>query len=387
MIPRRTIAELRRRLSFFPGLVLLGPRQVGKSTLAREYAKSLPGAVFLDLEKPSDRAQLANPGAFFAAHRDRLIVLDEVQLLPQIFAQLRPEIDEDRRPGRVLLSGSASGPLLKQSAESLAGRVSYLELPPLVVPEVSAHGNPYQAIQKLWLRGGFPQSFTAPDDALSMTWRNDFIGTFLQRDLPELGVRLPVEALLRFWRMCAHLQGEMFNASRLGVTLGVAHTTVNRYLDTLSDVMMLRQLPPYYVNVGKRLVKSPKVYVRDSGIQHALLNIRSVSEMMNHPSIGHSWEGFIVENICQLLPQGANVSFYRTAAGAELDVVVEIGLKKIGIEIKLSSTPSVSKGFWLACEDVGVHEAYVVAPVLNGWPMAGNARVISPLDLPQVLLV
>jgi uncharacterized protein len=379
MFDRKLLAALRRRLALQPAAVLLGPRQVGKTTLAQVLAAEYPDAVVLDLERESERARLAQPEAFFARHRGRLVVLDEVQAVPEIFAALRPEIDADRRPGRFLLLGSASGRLLRQSSESLAGRVAYLELAPLLIEEVGAAPVPASS---LWLRGGFPPSFTAADDAASFAWRGDFIQTILARDLPQLGVTIPAETLRRFWRMCAHLQGQLFNASQLGAALGgVAHTTVGRYLDLFVDTLMLRRLEPHFVNVGKRLVKSPKVYVRDSGILHALLNIATIDDLSAHPIVGRSWEGFVIEQIVGAAPPLAQFSFYRTAAGAEMDLVVTEGGRSVGYEIKLSSAPKVGKGFWHACEDLGVERAYVVAPVSESYPLAENVEVVSPLML------
>lgn len=392
--PRALLQSAHEQLAFSPAIVLLGPRQVGKTTLAKMIARAYPGAISLDLQLAGDREKLVNGSGFLQAHRDQLVVLDEVQYVPEVFAQLRPEIDALRRPGRFLLLGSASGKLLQQSSESLAGRVSYLELTPLQVREVTRPDADAQAalltLQKLWLRGGFPVSYTAPTDALSFTWRTDFIATFLNRDIREFGVNVPAQTLHRFWRMTAHLHGQLFNASGIAASLGgISHTTVARYLDSLVDTMMLRRLEPHFVNVGKRLVKSPKVYVRDSGLLHALLNLPDVNSLIGHPMAGHSWEGLMVEQICALAPKGADVSFYRTAAGAELDVVVELGSKKYGFEIKFSSAPTVTKGFWQACRDVGVHHAYVVAPVQQGWPMkpgeTHSVDVISPGQLPWAL--
>jgi predicted AAA+ superfamily ATPase len=392
--PRALFQIATEQLAFSPAVVLLGPRQVGKTTLAKTIARAYPGALSLDLQLAGDREKLIEGSGFLQAHRDKLVVLDEVQYVPEVFAQLRPEIDALRRPGRFLLLGSASGKLLRQSAESLAGRVSYLELTPLQVREVMIPDADAQAhlliLQKLWLRGGFPVSYTAPSDALSFTWRTDFIATFLNRDIREFGVNVPAQTLHRFWRMTAHLHGQLFNASGIAASLGgISHTTVSRYLDSLVDTMMLRRLEPHFVNVGKRLVKSPKVYVRDSGLLHALLNLPDVNSLIGHPMAGHSWEGLMVEQICALAPKGADVSFYRTAAGAELDLVVELGSKKYGFEIKFSSAPSVTKGFWQACQDVGVQHAYVVAPVQQGWPMKSAAShsvdVISPMQLPWAL--
>lgn len=387
MLNRLLAPLIATRLQQQPAVALLGPRQVGKTTLARQIAAGAPDAIFLDLEREADRAQLARPDLFFARHRDRLVVLDEVQVKPDLFSQLRPEIDAERRAGRFLLLGSASGPLLRQSAESLAGRIAYLELTPFLIAELGAADDRHlaTAASALWLRGGFPRSFLADSDSGSLAWRSDFIATFLARDLPQLGVTIPAETLRRFWRMCAHLHGQLFNASQLGAALGgVAHTTVGRYLDLLVDALVLRRLPPYLINIGKRLVKAPKVYVRDSGILHALLNLQSLDDLGGHPVAGLSWEGFVIEQILATLPPLTTAGFYRTSAGAELDLVVEHAGRRIGFEIKLSTAPTVSRGFWNACEDLGVSRAYVLAPILDPYPLAENVEVISPLMLGQL---
>ena len=375
MIDRELYALIERRLEEAPAVVLLGPRQVGKTTLANAIAASHPGAMVLDLERASDRAALQQPELFFAAHRDRLLILDEVQLAPELFAALRPEIDADRRAGRFLLLGSASGALLRQSGESLAGRVSYLELTPLLAAELPVEA--LTDLQRLWLRGGFPMSCLARSDAASYAWRQDFIRTFLQRDLPSMGVRVPAETLRRFWQMLAHLQGQLFNASQLGMSLGGAsHTTATRYLDVLVDSLMVRRLPPHLVNVGKRLVKSPKVYLRDSGVLHALLGIATVQDLQGHPIAGASWEGFVVEQVAAALPLDAQLGFYRTAAGTELDLVIEQGARKIGIEIKFSSAPKPTKGFWQALQDLQIDRAFVIAPVQRRYPLAQGVEVV-----------
>ena len=375
MIDRELYALIERRLEEAPAVVLLGPRQVGKTTLANAIAASHPGAMVLDLERASDRAALQQPELFFAAHRDRLLILDEVQLAPELFAALRPEIDADRRAGRFLLLGSASGALLRQSGESLAGRVSYLELTPLLAAELPVEA--LTDLPRLWLRGGFPMSCLARSDAASYAWRQDFIRTFLQRDLPSMGVRVPAETLRRFWQMLAHLQGQLFNASQLGMSLGGAsHTTATRYLDVLVDSLMVRRLPPHLVNVGKRLVKSPKVYLRDSGVLHALLGIATVQDLQGHPIAGASWEGFVVEQVAAALPLDAQLGFYRTAAGTELDLVIERGARKIGIEIKFSSAPKPTKGFWQALQDLQIDRAFVVAPVQRRYPLAQGVEVV-----------
>jgi uncharacterized protein len=365
---------------------LLGPRQVGKTTLAQAIAAQHPGALVLDMERASDRAAVAHAELFFPAQRQRLVVLDEVQLVPGLFSALRPEIDADRRPGRFLLLGSASAALLRQTGESLAGRVAYLELTPLLVAELLAApadappADPAAAlatVQQLWLRGGYPRSLLADSDEASFLWRQDFIKTFLQRDLPGLGLRVPAETMRRFWTMLAHLQGQVFNASLLGQSLGGAsHTTTTRYLDALVDTMMLRRLPAHLVNVGKRLVKSPKVYVRDSGLLHALLGLASVQDLQGHPVAGASWEGFVVEQVAAALPADAQLGCYRTAAGTELDLVVEHRGRKLGIEIKFSSAPKPMKGFWQALQDLQLNEAWVVAPVPRRYPLARGVDVV-----------
>ena len=390
-VARQLFAAAVDRLSYTPGVVLLGPRQVGKTTLADMVARAYPNALMLDLQLPADRAKLANVDVFLRNHRHQLVVLDEVQYMPEIFAQLRPEIDQDRRAGRFLLLGSASGKLLAQSSESLAGRVAYLELTPVLANELLKEQNgkvtkrqgrldAMLVLQDLWLRGGFPLSLTAATTAQSHAWRGDFIQTFLNRDLREFGVNVPAAVLYRFWRMLAHLQGQQLNASSIAQSLGVAsHNTVQAYLDVLIDTMMVRKLEPHFVNIGKRLVKSPKVYVRDSGLLHTLLNIADLDTLMGHPSAGASWEGFCVEQICNQLPLGASVSYYRTAAGTELDVVVETGSKKIAFEVKFSTAPKLTKGFWQGLEDIGADKAYVMAPVHDRWRMADNVEVIAPL--------
>ena len=398
MIERQFVSELQDRLSFYPGVVLLGARQVGKSTLARYIAKQTPGAVFLDLELPADRARLDNPAAFFAAHRNHLVVIDEVQTFPELFAQLRPEIDAARHAGRFLLLGSASGVLLRPSAESLAGRVSYLELSPLLWDEVqssllapsSTHQARLLAVQQYWLRGGMPLSLLAPTDAKSLRWRNDYLQSLVRRDLLALGITIPSETLWRFLRMLAHQHGQLFNASALAVAMGgISPITVSRYLDIFCDALIVRKLEPYFVNLGKRLVKSPKVYFRDLGLLHALLNIGQAHDLQGHPMAGYSWEGLVINHLAAQMSQGfggnASLYFYRTSAGAEMDAVIDTGSERIGFEIKLSDAPRVTKGFWNACDDLQLSRAYVVAPVEHAWPLSDKAQVLPFVSLKQVL--
>ena len=384
MLERLLHPLIDRRLQQYPAVALLGPRQVGKTTLARAVAAKHPDAMLLDLERESDRAALGQAELFFAAHRDRLLILDEVQLMPGLFAALRPEIDIDRRSGRFLLLGSASGDLLRQSGESLTGRISYLELTPLLAAEAKA--TDLAGLQSLWLRGGFPSSMLAADDDASFVWRQDFIRSFLHLDLPDMGVRIPAATLRRFWQMLAHLQGQLFNASHLGLSLGGAsHTTAARYLDVLVDTMMVRRLQPHLPNVGKRLVKSPKVYLRDSGMLHALLGLATVRDLQGHPVAGASWEGFVVEQVAASLPPDAQLSFYRTAAGTELDLVIEHRARKVGVEIKFSSAPKPAKGFWQALQDLQIDRAYVVAPVARRYPLAQGVEVLPLAELATLL--
>ena len=383
MLIRHLQPIVERRLAQFPAVALLGPRQVGKTTLAQAVAANHEGALLLDLERESDRAAVAQPELFLPRYRDRLVVLDEVQLMPQLFSALRPEIDAQRQAGRFLLLGSASGELLHQTSESLAGRVAYLELTPLLAAELPTDQG---TLQTLWQRGGYPLSYLAPDDESAMLWRQDFIRTFLQRDLPAMGLRVPAETLRRFWTMLAHLQGQMFNASQLGMALGGAsHTTTARYLDTLVDTLMVRRLEPHLANIGKRLVKSPKVYVRDSGLLHALLGLSTVRDLQGHPVAGASWEGFVIEQVAAALPAGAQIGFYRTAAGAELDLVIEHGARKIGIEIKFSAAPKPTKGFWQSLEDLEITRAFVVAPVTRPYPLAAGVDVMPLSHLQGVV--
>jgi len=381
MFQRKSAVEIRQQLGLSPAVAILGARQIGKTTLAKQIAAEFPDSIYLDLENAQARAKLDQADVFFEANRHRLVVLDEIQNAPELFSTMRGEIDADRRPGRFLILGSASFKLLQQS-QSLAGRLALVDMAPLLLSEVHQS---FEDIQTLWVRGGFPGSYTAPQDDASWLWRDAFVRHFLHSDLPALGINVEPELMRRFWRMVAHLHGQLFNASSIAASLGVSSPTVTRYLDHLVQSLMLRRLEPFHANLGKRLVKSPKIYVRDSGLLHYLLGMRNVHDLMGHPNTGASWEGFCIEQICNHLPTGASVSFYRTAAGAELDVVVETGRETTGFEIKFSSAPKVSKGFWQACEDIGVHKAYVMAPVQEGWAMAKDVQVVSPLDIPMLL--
>lgn len=378
MLNRRLYPDIEHALGQFPAVALLGPRQAGKTTLARTLAAAYAGSLYLDLERPSDLAKLTDPELFLSRHAGHLVVLDEIQRRPDLFTILRALIDESRRPGRFLLLGSASPQLLRQSSESLAGRISFHELSPFDVSEVQ----PTQAeLPRLWLRGGYPLSWLAKSDESSVAWRESFIVTHLERDIPAFGIRVPGTTLRRFWQMLAHLHGQMWNASRLASGFGVSAPTVQHYLEILEATYMVRRLPPLHANLSKRLVKSPKIYLRDSGLLHALLGLRSLDDLAGHPVVGASWEGWVLEQIAQLLPSPWQLSFYRTAAGAEMDVVAERGNRRIGFEIKFSSAPALSKGFWSAMSDLKLEQAYVIAPVETGYPLGQNVEVVSAVDL------
>ena len=381
MISRRILPNIEKALVQFPAVALLGPRQAGKTTLARSVGSSHENSLYLDLERPSDLAKLADPALFLSRHVDQLVVLDEIQRQPNLFPVLRALIDENRRPGRFLLLGSASPQLLRQTSESLAGRISFHDLAPFDVSEIK----PKKAdIGMFWLRGGYPLSWLAESDEASLAWRESFIITHLERDIPAFGIRIPGPTLHRFWRMLAHLHGQIWNASRLASGFGVSAPTVQHYLEILEATYMVRRLPSLHVNSGKRLVKSPKIYLRDSGLLHALLGIRSLDELAGHPVVGPSWEGWVLEQIAQLLSPQWRLSFYRTATGAEMDVVAERGERRIGFEIKLSSAPSLSKGFWSAMKDLQLEQAYVVAPVETGYPIAEKVEVLPANELAQL---
>ncbi len=364
----------------------MGPRQVGKTTLALDVSEGI-ASVYLDLENRLDLQKVSDFTAFHAENKDKLIILDEIQRLPEIFSQLRGVIDRERRRGnrtrQFLFLGSASIDLLQQSSESLAGRIAYLELFPVNWLEYAddRSADP-TALNTLWLRGGYPESLLAISDEDSIDWRRDFIKTYLERDIPQLGGRIPAATLERFWTMLAHHQGATLNAAQFAKSLEVSGVTVGRYLDLMVDLLLVRRLKPWAYNTGKRLVRSPKVYVRDSGIAHALLNIPKVNDLLGHPVVGGSWEGFVIENILSVLPTGVQPYFYRTPGGAELDLVLEFGVsERWAIEIKRSVSPSLSRGFYTACEDIKATHKYVVYSGQDSFSLGQDVRAVSLFDL------
>jgi uncharacterized protein len=391
MIVRQILCTVRERLAESPCVALIGPRQVGKTTLARSIADELKhGAIYLDLEQPADRAKLTDPAGYFSIHTDKLVVLDEIHRAPEIFSVLRGEIDARRRSGRpfghFLILGSAALPLLRQTSESLAGRIVYVEITPLLVQEIATDkaetGQRPSMLpsshQKLWLRGGFPSSYQAASDAASLRWRLAFIRSYLERDIPQFGIRVPAATLQRFWTMLAHVHGGLLNAQQLAGSLGVAWHTANHYLNLMEDLLLIRRLQPYATNTTKRLVKSPKLHIRDTGLLHALLGLRSLEDLLAHPVVGASFEGLAIEAMIAAMPDGAKAFFYRTQAGAEIDLVIDLGgARTIAIEIKSSTAPSVSKGFHSGCEDLQPMTKLVVYPGQEDFPIGKGVEAVS----------
>lgn len=382
MIKRDAQDEIALLLEEFPAVGILGPRQVGKTTLAEEIAAATnPEPIYLDLENVADRAKLNEPEGYFELHKGKLIILDEIQRVPELFQILRGVIDRRRRQGhktgQFLVLGSASLDLLKQSSESLAGRIAYKELTGLTVSEIDKQAE----FDRLWIRGGFPDGFLAKSDEASLRWRLNFISTYLERDVPQFGPRIPAAMLRRLWTMLTHSQGGQLNIAKLATNLDVAAPTAKRYVELLEDLLLVRSLRPWAGNIGKRLVRSPKIYIRDSGIVHALLNLTTLDDVLGHPVVGSSWEGFVIENLLSCLPTGVTPWFYRTSAGAEIDLVIEQGNKKFAIEIKRSLAPSLSKGFHLGCEDIGATKCFIVYSGKERFPVTKEVTAIPLLEM------
>ena len=380
MIDRHLLSRLIEEIRHSPAVALLGPRQAGKTTLAREAAKTMPGSIYLDLESERDRAKLAQPELYLAEHLSELVILDEVHRAPGLFPVLRGLIDQARRNGKragqYLLLGSASLDLLQQSGETLAGRIAYLELAPLDLLEVGA-----DQAETLWLRGGFPESLTAPSLQRSLRWRDNFIRAYLERDIPQFGPRIAAQTLRRCWTMLAHLQGSLLNVAQLARNLGLDAKTAHSYVHLLCALLLVRRLQPWHTNLGKRLVKSPKVYIRDSGLVHALLGIETKDALLAHPVVGASWEGFAIENLLAYAPANVQGYFYRTGGGAEADLLLAWPDGKLwAIEIKRSLAPKVERGFHAACEDLMPERKLVVCPSLEPFPL-GHGVQAMPLAM------
>jgi predicted AAA+ superfamily ATPase len=382
MIPRHARSQVEAALARQAAVALIGPRQVGKTTLALDIAAGRP-AVYLDLEALADREKLSDPVLFLERHVDKLVILDEIHRMPALFEALRGIIDSGRRAGhrtgRFLILGSAAIDLLRQSGETLAGRIEYLDLTPLCATELDGD----DALQRLWVRGGFPESFLSASDPDSFYTRRSFIRTYLERDVPMFGPRVPAETLERLWTMLAHNQGTLLNASRLASGLAVSAPTVTSYIGLLVDLLLVRRLPPFHANVGKRLIKSPKTYVRDSGLVHALLGIATYDELLGHPVVGPSWEGFVIENLLAAAPARTRASFYRTARGAEIDLLLELGGRHgtWAVEIKRGLAAKVEKGFHIAIEDLQPDKAFVVYSGAERYPKKDGVEAIGVREL------
>jgi uncharacterized protein len=380
MIERRIAAEVTTLLEHTPAVALIGPRQVGKTTLALAVADGRASA-YLDLESESDRARLSEPALYFADHADELVILDEIHRAPGLFETLRGVIDQGKREGRgtgrFLLLGSAAIDLLAQSGETLAGRIAFVELSPFDLTEVGE-----ERLDRLWVRGGFPDSFLAADDALSLRWRQDFIRTYLERDIPQLGPRIPAETLRRLWTMLAHQQGGLLNAAQLAGSLGVSGATIARYVDLMVDLLLVRRLPPRLSNAGKRMVRSPKVYVRDSGLVHGLLGLAGKEAMLGHPVAGPSWEGLAIENVAAIAGREAEASFYRTSGGAEIDLVLSWpDGREWAVEIKRSLAPKLERGFHSAIADIDPERSFVVYPGNERYKLGPSTEAIGLAEL------
>lgn len=371
-IQRNIEKTVNQYLKVFPAVAILGPRQCGKSTLVKNLAKNWAHSVYLDLQNDGDLNKLSEPMLFFQSNEDKIICLDEIQLVPKLFSILRSVIDNNRRNGKFILLGSASRNLIQQTSESLAGRIGMIYLAPFTINEVNRRDG--FSLNKFWLRGGFPDSYLAEEEDYSKIWRENFIKTFIERDIPQLGFQIPALQLKRFLVMCAHLQGQLLNASKLGESLGLTHPTIRRYVDLLEQTFILRTLMPYEGNVKKRLIKSPKVFVRDSGLLHTLLTINSYNDLLGNPIFGVSWKGMVIENIIVNMPDW-NYYFYKTAAGDELDLILEKGDQRIAIECKASTAPKPTKGFWNALEDIKPQKIYIIAPIADSYPIKESVMV------------
>lgn len=350
----RTIStDFQEYMQIFPATGIVGPRQVGKTTLAKQMADK-EDYLYMDLESSTEREKLKDPVFFLSQFAGRCVILDEIQFMPELFAALRGIIDAERRPGRFIVLGSASPDIIRNSADTLAGRIGYLELTPFTLAEV-------EDMKALWLRGGFPLSYLASSDRTSTLWRRNFIATYIQRDLGLLGLQTDVQVMNRFWRMLATIQGNLLNAENLGRSLDISRPTVMRYLDFLEGAFMLRVLKPWFTNTNKRLVKSPKVYIRDCGLLHSLLGLTNYEALLNHVQLGASWEGFVIEQIAGNIKEDVQVYFYRTQHGAECDLLLERNGKVLAaIEIKHGSSPKVSKGFRISMEDTEAAHGFII---------------------------
>ncbi len=382
MISRTLNDAIVSSLKTFPVVSLIGSRQVGKTTLAKNVREAVAkDAIYLDLELPSDWNKLQDPELYLRQFSETLVIIDEIQRMPSLFPIIRALVDQNRVGGRFLILGSASPDLLRHSSESLAGRIIYHELTPFNMFETGS-----ERIERLWLCGGYPESYLAESEEESFAWRESYIKTYLEMDIPQLGIRIPSAQLRRFWTMLAHSHGQLWNGNKIAGSLGVSAPTVRHYLDILEDTFVVRRLQPYHANVKKRLIKSPKVYIRDSGLLHTLLRIGGMDDLQGHPALGSTWEGFVIEQVISLLPDNRDVYFYRTNAGAEIDLVLfDKKNKPVAIEIKYSMSPAVSRGFWNACEDLGCEKGFIIYPGNEIYPVGKNVFAMPVRELARIL--
>lgn len=377
MITRLLQKEIEYSLKQFPAVGIIGSRQIGKTSLAKLIQKNIPNSVYLDLELPSDYNKLNRAELYLDELKNKLVIIDEIQYRAELFPLLRGLIDRQRKPGRFMLLGSASPDLIRKSSESLAGRIVYHELTSLLLPEIN---NTNKQLDLLWLRGGYPESFLEISEDRSNKWRIAFVQTLLEKDIPAIGIKIPTIQLKRFWMMLAHLHGTLWNGSKVAASLGFSPPTAKTYADLFEDTFIIRQLQPYFTNIKKRLIKSPKIYIRDSGLLHSVLSIKSKEELLGHPAAGYSWEGFVIEQICGYLSGNFGKYFFRTSAGAEVDLVITSGVKVVlCIEIKLSLSPQLTQGFFIAMDDLKCKRGVVVYPGKESYPISENVKAV-PLN-------
>jgi len=378
MIKRQAQSFVSQNLEVFPAVVILGPRQCGKSTLVKMMKELFSSFVYLDLQHLGDLNKLNEPTLFFQNNSDSTICLDEIQLVPELFSVLRSEIDRDRRNGRFILLGSASRDLIQKTSESLAGRVGFVDMTPFQIEELQ-HNNVYE-LNKIWFRGGFPDSYLAKSDEASELWRENFIRTFVERDIPQLGSQIPALQMRRFMLMLSHVHGQLLNQSKLGESMGLSHTTVRKYIDLLEQTFIVRTLMPFETNLKKRLVKAPKIYIRDIGLLHSLLQINDFNALMGHPVFGSSWEGLVIETVLAYF-RNTESFFYRSSNGEEIDLIVRKGNKTIAIECKASTAPILSKGFWNAVDFLSTDYNFVVSPVKSSYLLRSDTEVCPIEDI------
>ena len=379
LIQRDCEKTVEKYLSIFPAVVLLGSRQCGKSTLMKMFLGNHPNLLYIDLQNRSDLNKLQDPVIFFQANANRIICLDEIQLVPELFDYLRSEIDRERRPGRFVLLGSASANLIQRTSETLAGRVGMIDMTPFTISEIDKQDS--YSLPNYWFRGGYPDAYRAIDDESCCIWRENFIRTYLERDIPQLGFSIASPKMMRLLTLLAHSHGELLNASNLANIMDVSAPTIRHYIDIMESTYIVRTLPPYFTNIRKRLTKTPRLYIRDSGLLHQILGIFDYNSLLGHPILGHSWEGLVLENICAIA-HNAQISFYRTATGSEeMDIVIQYPNKTIAVECKASTNPQLTNGFWKAIDTIHPDETYIVCPIRDSYPLRDHISVIGLEEL------